>query len=997
MTNLRFLFKLVSSQLRRHPGRAVITTLGVIASTCAVVWVASGYDALVSQFDENAGKYLGRYDVLVMAKPAGPPGASTPPIPPALIDELEQDAGVMEVNPTSNYRVTATRVANASADEEDTSPLGLLIGSRPPVNGAPPIGPKLVSTPAAEAPYDMVDGVWLDDDDQANAVVVAEQVAKKLKVGVGDEILVTSFGNQVKLTVIGIVEQVDLAPSLNAPGGRGKRSGAGRGEKGEGGPGRGGDASAKLAGGKANGPVGPGGRDGKANPKADGSQIQLPTGFGSGIATDALYVRPAVAAKVNGYEPTPEVLQVALRDTVTVAQFRQAWQARFASHRPAMQLIDFEAVRGGMESSRSVSGQQSQAWAATGMASLAAIFIIFSTLSMGVSERAREFAMLRAVALTRSQIAGIIAIESIVLAMIGWGGGLLAGWLMVLVGSRLLPGLFSSGAVLGWGCVLLTGVTVLVGALGAAIVPAWRAMRIQPLDAMSPRTASPRFHGWIVLSIIGLVMVTATPITVFAMPLSDEARKWCYAFVTYPLLLVGMILLAPAVVVLCERIFAPLVTRLLRLDQRMMKTQLASNLWRSVGATLALSVGLGLFASTQTWGYSMLVPFTPGDWMPDALVAFHPVGLSEQAESLVAEVDGVKADDVMPLAIEQAKFDWGDVGPPKRLRMGGDNGIVFGLDPRAAFGGEHPLADVQFVAGDRDSAIELLADGKHCVLPEDFAMASRLGIGDTVTLIPPAAEKERVRYEIAGIVSLPGWQWMTKFSGVRRHFVRTGTLLFTDRSAVKTDFHLPRTEFFWVNFEPGQDLKTMETRFQAIAEEQTGETFQATGVGEVKSYRPFARMTATETVRTAIRKHADGMIWGMSYMPLITLVVMSLAVANTIITSVRSRTWEFGVMRSIGVTRGQLIRLVIAETVLIALAACLLSLTFGLIAGWCGVGMAQFGGWFAGPPSFRIPWSQLGFGFGLTLILCLLAGLWPAMRTGRAEPLALLQAGRATQ
>lgn len=59
--------------------------------------------------------------------------------------------------------------------------------------------------------------------------------------------------------------------------------------------------------------------------------------------------------------------------------------------------------------------------------------------------------------------------------------------------------------------------------------------------------------------------------------------------------------------------------------------------------------------------------------------------------------------------------------------------------------------------------------------------------------------------------------------------------------------------------------------------------------------------------------------------------------------------------------------------------------------------MAQFGGWFAGPPSFMIPWAQLSFGFALTIGLCLLGGLWPAIKIGRAEPLQLLQSGRGTQ
>jgi hypothetical protein len=52
-----------------------------------------------------------------------------------------------------------------------------------------------------------------------------------------------------------------------------------------------------------------------------------------------------------------------------------------------------------------------------------------------------------------------------------------------------------------------------------------------------------------------------------------------------------------------------------------LRSQLGSNLWRTLGTTAALTVGLGLFVAMQIWGYSMLEPFKPGI-DPDMLVAF---------------------------------------------------------------------------------------------------------------------------------------------------------------------------------------------------------------------------------------------------------------------------------------------------------------------------------------------------------------------------------------
>ena len=134
----------------------------------------------------------------------------------------------------------------------------------------------------------------------------------------------------------------------------------------------------------------------------------------------------------------------------------------------------------------------------------------------------------------------------------------------------------------------------------------------------------------------------------------------------------------------------------------------------------------------------------------------------------------------------------------------------------------------------------------------------------------------------------------------------------------------------------------------------------------------------------------------MCQLPLITLLVTSLGVVNTVVASVRARRWELGVLRAVGVSRSALIRMVVAEGILIGLVTCLISLAFGLLAGWCGTGISQYESFFGGlNPSLVIPWRELLVGFSATLGLCFLAALGPAIATGRSEPLGLLQQGRA--
>ena len=70
--------KLVMADMRRRPGRLLLTILSTIAAACVVVWVVSGYDSLVQSFRELAEKYLGRYELVVL--PVGPEDSPLPPL-----------------------------------------------------------------------------------------------------------------------------------------------------------------------------------------------------------------------------------------------------------------------------------------------------------------------------------------------------------------------------------------------------------------------------------------------------------------------------------------------------------------------------------------------------------------------------------------------------------------------------------------------------------------------------------------------------------------------------------------------------------------------------------------------------------------------------------------------------------------------------------------------------------------------------------------------------
>ena len=241
---------------------------------------------------------------------------------------------------------------------------------------------------------------------------------------------------------------------------------------------------------------------------------------------------------------------------------------------------------------------------------------------------------------------------------------------------------------------------------------------------------------------------------------------------------------------------------------------------------------------------------------------------------------------------------------------------------------------------------------------------------------------------------------MTKFSGLRRCEGRSAAMVFANYDDVRRDFGLRQINFFWMNIDKNVGIERIGAALRPIAARNPGQRQPVNGQGTwafgARMFGDSVRVSTPDEVRSRIGSRADAMIWAMCQLPLVTLLVTSLGVINTITASVRARRWEFGVLRALGVTRSGLFRMVLADALLIGLITCLLSLAFGIMAGWCGTGISQYVSFFGGMETpLVVPWSRLTFGFAATLSLCLAAGLWPAILAGRTEPLRLLQAGRA--
>ncbi|MDD4737149.1 MAG: ABC transporter permease [Kiritimatiellae bacterium] len=629
------------------------------------------------------------------------------------------------------------------------------------------------------------------------------------------------------------------------------------------------------------------------------------------------------------------------------------------------------------------------------LAVIATACILITTLSMGVYQRVKSFAMLRAVGLSRFGVFRLVLMEGgLILAcglVLGWG----AGYLLLDAMVRRMPELFPNGVVLGSMVFRVSALCAGIGVAGAALFPARRAARMRPLDVLQP--GPPKAGRWPrFLLYMGPFFLLPAPILALRLPLPVERRCMLLIAVALPALTVGCILAAPLALKLAERSFSRLLGFLFMVPVPFLRGQLSRDPVRYAGTAITLSLGLGLYISIQTWGASMLAPFVPSPEFPDLIGSFLSAGLTAEEWEKVEEAPGVEPGRCIPLEARQyvlADSTLEHIASNPEYTMNQNNVLLLGVNPERAFGGAHPLFRFRFTEGNAKEAARALAESSTCVVPKMFADQARLHRGDAVQIRVPVYEAgrsvgERIeQLRIVGVVDL-NWHLITARSGLRG---RNGSPFATmspvfvsyDRACAWAGAENESIRFVWLN---------LNDEWRARPPDEAADDLAAYWRKTLQNPLLEIRASHRDAVTAGTVRHAADILEQMARIPRWSLAVLALSILNTMLVGIQTRRFELGVLRAAGLTRFQLARLIAAETLLIGLSACVLSLVFGLESGWCFTGytrgMMAFGGL---PVTFRIPWRLLGTGIGLTLLLSMAAALLPAILAGRKPVTDLLR------
>lgn len=123
--------------------------------------------------------------------------------------------------------------------------------------------------------------------------------------------------------------------------------------------------------------------------------------------------------------------------------------------------------------------------------------------------------------------------------------------------------------------------------------------------------------------------------------------------------------------------------------------------------------------------------------------------------------------------------------------------------------------------------------------------------------------------------------------------------------------------------------------------------------------------------------------WSATLISIITLFSASIGLMNIMLVSVTERTREIGVRKALGARKSTILGQFLTEAIVITQLGGLLGIIFGVLVGNL-VGLLLGIG-------FVVPWNWVAFGFLLCLFVGVIAGIYPARKAARLDPIESLR------
>jgi putative ABC transport system permease protein len=460
-------------------------------------------------------------------------------------------------------------------------------------------------------------------------------------------------------------------------------------------------------------------------------------------------------------------------------------------------------------------------------------------------------------------------------------------------------------------------------------VPALAAARLSPLDALRPSRQPGRTLGGRLPWLAGLAIL-AVAIGVVLYPLQRGQASLGGALLAVGVLLAGAVLVTLLLQPLAGLVGRPF-ARFFGAQGYLGRANLGRDPVRTGLTVGALVIGLAAVVSLGIVSGSARQ--TAAVWVDSILPGGHAIRLGtaddiENVRPTMAGIPGLKR------ASAVAEFPAVEVVGNTRREAN-----VAGINPTAFQDSGSLLVE----GGVRRDAFEALRRGGAVLIPRATADRDGIALGDTIQLALPGADPQPFR--VAGIVSysLPtrtaDGALLISLADARERFGVTQASLWT----LEPDGSLP------------------DAAFDA-------------GVQRVATTLSAQALTARD-LSSELSRSLDRLIGLFDVLALLAVVIGGLGIVNTLAVGVIERAREIAILRSHGMTIGQVQAMVVAEAGIIGAVGGVAAVGIGALVAWVTVTVAAPGDFAAG---LAIPWALLAAVVLLGIGVASLAGIYPA-------------------
>ena len=577
---------------------------------------------------------------------------------------------------------------------------------------------------------------------------------------------------------------------------------------------------------------------------------------------------------------------------------------------------------------------------------LVGTFLIANTFSMIVAQRTKEFALLRALGASKGQITRSVVVESLLIGLLGSALGVVAGAGLVAVIRAVMDakgmGLPGAGSGLS---VSAVAVPIVVGALVTVLsawAPARRAGRVEPVEAMrSSESAAPQ--PLVARTVFGTLLLAAGgALLVWGVMWDDGStgRRAALVGAAAVLIVVGLFLAGPALSLPVVPVLGRIIGAPFGSVGSLAATNSKRNPRRASATAFALMLGIALVTVIGMLGATM-----------------------ERSVDDVLEND-VDADMVL-IGPQLGAFPIPNDLPQRVEDVAGAGEIVSYTQARVTVNGEFgnqfgPVGATDVIAGDPGELVTLnmtegsssLIDG-GVLLPASLAQEKGVALGDTVT------------------IAAPGWESAPEAEATVTGLFEDSNIFSSWVLSQKTVEQLMPPESFKV-------LMVGVNNDGSVSEDDLRANLEAAVHDDI-----VVQVRSPEDLGGEAQQMINQMLYILYALLSLAVVIAVLGIINTLTLSVIERRQEIGMLRAVGTQRGQVRTMIILESVQIAVFGALLGVGAGLLLGWAFLTVLAD----QGLENIAYPWTLIGGMLAGSVLVGIVAALWPAQRAAKTPPL----------